>query len=96
MISYIGPIPAYVIPILIVFSIPIIAILTHHQRKMAELMRRDSQAGNGQPQLLDEIRQIQHRLDLMDDKINRLALQADVTNRNVPETPIQQRLKSDA
>lgn len=39
---------APVIPAVFVFMIPIIAILTAHQRKMAELMRKDQQQPNPQ------------------------------------------------
>ena len=51
-----------VIAMLVVFSVPIIAILTAHQRKMAELMR-------SQPQ--HDLR-AQQQIDLMQAQINDL------------------------
>lgn len=47
------PIIALLIPITI-FMIPIVAILTHHQRKMAEMMRH--QQPHGQSNEISEIR----------------------------------------
>jgi hypothetical protein len=41
--------------ILMMFGIPIVAILTSHQRKMAEIMRQQPQADNRLQQQLDSI-----------------------------------------
>lgn len=48
----------FIIPI-IIFSIPIIAILTSHQRKMAELLNR----GPSDPMLGETVRQLQMQVE---------------------------------
>jgi len=66
----------------LVFMIPIVAIaiggliaittmLTNHQRKMAELLRKDMQA---QPGLVDEIRAMRSEMAELRDRVNQQTL----------------------
>ena len=69
-------------PEVMVFLIPIVAIgiggliaittmLTNHQRKMAELLRKDAQA---QPGLVDEIRAMRGEMAELRDRVNQQTL----------------------
>lgn len=68
----------YLIPI-VVFMIPIIAILTTHQRKMAELIHRNPNP-NGEIDALrrevQELKEIVHQQTLAIDNISRYQLPA--------------------
>ncbi len=86
-------IPEVTIPLLavgLIFGIPIIAILTTHQRKMAELIRRS------QPQQVDPM--IQQQLSSMQSQISdmRSMMQDHIINNDRPSTPnsVEQRLNS--
>lgn len=77
--------------LLVVFSIPIVAILTHHQRKMAELMHR------GQPQqVVDPM--VQQQLASMQAQIAdmRSMMQEHIINndRTSQASSVEQRLNS--
>ncbi len=66
-----------------VFGIPIVAILTSHQRKMAELMR-DQQGG---PALLQELQVLRYESAQLRDKVNQMQIQMDtmqLAQRNDP------------
>lgn len=49
-------------PAVVIFMIPIIAILTAHQRKMAELMHRPAQQNPQSDQLAFEVQQMRQAL----------------------------------
>ena len=74
----------------LIFGIPIIAILTTHQRKMAELIHRN------QPQQVDPM--IQQQLASMQSQISdmRSMMQDHIINNDRPSTPnsVEQRLNS--
>lgn len=69
----------FAIPI-IIFMIPIIAILTHHQRKMAELMHGNRVNGNSNGELealrreVQELKEVVHQQTLAIDNISRYQL----------------------
>jgi hypothetical protein len=73
---------------LVVFAIPVVAILTNHQRKMAELIHRN------QPQQVDPM--IQQQLASMQSQISdmRTMMQEHIINNDRPSTPnsVEQRL----
>lgn len=81
---------ALFIPILI-FSIPIIAILTAHQRKMAELFAQQNQIGNS-PELaevrrdLAELKSLVHQQSIAIDNLLTQRSSAAVTERLSPPT----------
>jgi hypothetical protein len=86
-------IPEVLIPltaVALVFGIPIIAILTTHQRKMAELIHRN------QPQQVDPM--IQQQLASMQSQISdmRSMMQDHIINNDRQSTPnsVEQRLNS--
>ena len=73
-----GNILPFAIPI-IIFLIPIIAILTHHQRKMAELMHGSRVNGTGAEidalrREVQELKEIVHQQTLAIDNISRYQL----------------------
>jgi CHASE3 domain sensor protein len=73
--------------ILVVFGIPIIAILTNHQRKMAEIIHRN------QPQLMDPT--TQNQLNHMQNQISemRAMMQEHIINNDRTSTSsVEQRL----
>lgn len=87
-----------VIAMVLIFGIPIIAILTAHQRKMAELFR-----GQNAPQQLDS--NLQYKLDSLQSQVSELKqlMQEHIINSDAPaisaKTPpqvptIEQRLNS--
>lgn len=69
----------FVIPI-IIFMIPIIAILTHHQRKMAELIHGNKGNANTQAEFealrreVQELKEVVHQQTLAIDNISRYQL----------------------
>ncbi len=70
----------FVIPI-VMFMIPIVAILTHHQRKMAELLHGNRQSANlsnaeveGLRREVQEIKQILHEQTIAIDSLKQSAL----------------------
>ncbi len=69
----------FVIPI-IIFMIPIVAILTHHQRKMAELIHGNKGNANTQAEIevlrqeIQELKQVVHQQTLAIDNISRYQL----------------------
>lgn len=84
------------IPI-IIFSIPIIAILTHHQRKMAELMRKDQQ--ENQPPvnaaLYDQLSRISTQLDDVKNQLNQHSIAIDEmqSGRASSDSDVQERIQ---
>lgn len=73
----------YLIPI-IIFMIPIVAILTTHQRKMAELVHRNpAPNSNGEIDALrrevQELKEIVHQQTLAIDNISRYQLPANTS-----------------
>lgn len=68
----------------LVFGIPIVAILTHHQRKMAELMRQQPQVDVNLARQLDAMQaQINELRGLVQDNI----IRNDAPPATLPQTP---------
>ena len=68
-------IAAIVVPIAI-FSIPIVVILTNHQRKMAELIHaRHNDKGDNK--LQERVAQLEHEVTEMKDRMNTSAIEND-------------------
>ena len=61
----------------LVVGIPGIAILTHHQRKMAELIHKNQQTGS-QDEVLARLESMQRQLDAIQGRQNELILQQPV------------------
>ena len=73
--------------LVVVFSIPVVAILTHHQRKMAEIIHRSH------PQQVDP--HIQEQLNMMQAQMAdmRSMMQEHIINRDrTPTASVEQRL----
>jgi len=63
--------------IVMVFGIPIAAILTHHQRKMTELIHGKHQQAQVNPELMHEMASLRHQVAMLQDQVNQLAISAD-------------------
>lgn len=79
-----------IIPILAIglpLMIPIIAILTSHQRKMAELFRSNVVP----PELMHELQALRAEVPVLRERVNEQAIQVDnlmgLAPRRVPSTP---------
>lgn len=64
------------IALIMIFGIPIIAILTSHQRKMAELMR-GNQSNDQNVNLARELQMMREEVRSLKDQVNRQALALD-------------------
>lgn len=64
---------------LMVFGIPIVAILTKHQRQMAELFRKPAvdEAVRGDEALLHEVRALRQELEDVREQLNRQTIALD-------------------
>lgn len=73
-----------IIACMMVFGIPIVAILTSHQRKMAELIhsRHSQEAVN--PQVLAELSQLRMEVARLRDTVNQQVLAADQASSYLP------------
>ncbi|MBL8049244.1 MAG: hypothetical protein JNJ45_11255 [Chthonomonas sp.] len=80
--------PEFIIPlaaVVMIFGIPIVAILTGHQRKMAEIMRGNQTVDNS-AHLAREFQMLREEVRTLRDQVNRQALALD--DRGVqPLTP---------
>ncbi len=78
--------------ILMTFGIPIIAILTHHQRKMAEIIRRQPQSD---PTLWREVEALRTQVTDLRDQVNELIVKTDQTAVLPPPVPsLEERINS--
>lgn len=87
--------PEVLIPlagICLVFGIPLIAILTHHQRKMAEMIHKRQQETVQNPAMLAEITALRQQVANLQDRVNQIAISADTTVTATP--PPTDRLES--
>jgi hypothetical protein len=77
--------------ILISGLVAITAMMSHHQRKMAELYRKDVQS----PQLLDEVRAVRAEVAELRDRVNQQMLMSDQGRPRpaVPQEDVQSRLQ---
>ncbi|MCE9557482.1 MAG: hypothetical protein K8R88_00880 [Armatimonadetes bacterium] len=76
---------------LMILGIPIIAILTAHQRKMAELMHSRGQEQNN-PQLAYELQMLRDEVRGLRDQVNQQALAVD-SFRNATPAVAEQNLQ---
>lgn len=65
----------------LLFMIPIAAILTHHQRKMAEIVRKE-RGGDVAPALLEEIKQLRSEVLSMRTELNANTIAIDNVSSN--------------
>ncbi len=73
-----------IVAILIGGLIAIVTMMTNHQRKMAELLRRDVQQ---QPGLVDEIRAMRSEMADLRDRVNQQTLMIESRPNRPPEVP---------
>src|SRR5690242_8055401 len=78
--------------VMFVFSIPLVAILTSHQRKMAELVRKN----NEDPRLLHEVEALKLQVHQLRHQADDLTVRPDSSPVTVPPPPppysVEQRL----
>lgn len=69
--------------------IAIVAIMTGHQRKMAELMRSgmDNQSGQAVGHLMSEVQALRGQVAQMQDRLNQMTLMLDA-RPNAPALPV--------
>lgn len=81
---------APILGMLVVFSIPLIAILTSHQRKMAELLHR----GQENDRYIAEIHALRREVDELKSLVRRQTqmIETSSTRASVQDSEIQQRL----
>ena len=76
--------PSFVIPlafILLVFGLPIIAVLTDHQRKMAAILHK----GAGNEELINELRAVRAELASLQARVNETTIQVDTINNRMAQ-----------
>ena len=73
-----------ILALLLVFGIPIIAILTAHQQKMAKLIH--GQRAQLDPAVIEEIRSLRMEVSQLQDRVNTLMLDQD-TSRKLAGSP---------
>jgi hypothetical protein len=78
-----------IVAILMVFGIPIIAILTHHQRKMAELIHSRGQDLN--PTVMDEVQRLRSEVQQLRRELHETTIALDDVRRPAPRG-IEQRM----
>ncbi|MCE9557481.1 MAG: hypothetical protein K8R88_00875 [Armatimonadetes bacterium] len=66
-----------IVAILMVFGVPMMAILTHHQRKMAELMHSRANQADAIPQLAGELQMLREEVRSLRDQMNQQILKSD-------------------
>lgn len=68
-----------VLALAVMFGIPVVAILTHHQRKMAELIHGRHNASEDQrvAALLSELQQMRAEMGVLRDRVNAQAIASD-------------------
>jgi hypothetical protein len=86
-----------IVALLLVFGIPIIAILTAHQQKMAKLIH--GQRPQIDPAVIEEIRSLRTEVSQLQDRVNTMMLDQDTARKlaasppPVPQSdPLEQRL----
>jgi hypothetical protein len=71
-----------VVAIVMVFGIPIVAILTHHQRKMAELIHRNHAEVN--PIVVEEVNRLREEVRQLRSQLNETTIALDDARRLRP------------
>ena len=78
-----------VVAIVMVFGIPIVAILTHHQRKMAELIHRNHAEVN--PIVVEEVNRLREEVSQLRSQLNETTIALDDARRLRP-VEVQERI----
>lgn len=82
--------------VLMIFGIPIIAILTKHQQKMAEFMHGKSAENNQVPALYHEVQMLRTEVTKLREQLNEQTLLVDDLRRGLPtESAVSERLSQD-
>lgn len=79
--------PSFVIPlafILLVFGLPIIAVLTDHQRKMAAILHKCA----GNEELINELRAVRAELASLQARVNETTIQVDTINNRMSQSSL--------
>lgn len=84
--------------VLLIFGMPIIAILTKHQQKMAEFMHGRNAENNQVPALYHEVQMLRAEVTKLREQLNEQTLLVDDLRRGITfaETPVAERLNQDA
>jgi len=69
-----------IVAIVMIFGIPIAGILTHHQRKMAEMIHNRNQENN--PQMQSEIHQLRQEVSYLREMLNEQQIALDDLRNN--------------
>ena len=78
-----------VVAIVMVFGIPIVAILTHHQRKRAELIHRNHAEVN--PIVVEEVNRLREEVSQLRSQLNETTIALDEARRLRP-VEVQERI----
>lgn len=83
-----------IVAIMMVFGIPIAAILTHHQRKMAELIHgKQVEAQQLNPAIMHEIQSLRGEVARLRDQVNSQTLEIeDLRSPHIAAQDMSQRL----
>ncbi|QYK53829.1 MAG: hypothetical protein KF824_02790 [Fimbriimonadaceae bacterium] len=83
-----------IVAIMMVFGIPIAAILTHHQRKMAELIHgKQAEAQQMNPAIMHEIQSLRGEVARLRDQVNSQTLELeDLRSPHIAAQDMSQRL----
>lgn len=77
-----------IVAIVMIFGIPMVAILTHHQRKMAELIHRNHAEVN--PMVMDEVNRLRDEVRRLREELHETTIALDDARRVRPS--IEQRV----
>jgi hypothetical protein len=80
---------AAIIACVMVFGIPIVAILTHHQRKMAEIIH--SRAHDINPVVVDEVNRLRGEVDRLRQELHETTIALDDMRRS--PRAVEQRIR---
>ena len=72
------------VAVVLLCGIPIIAILTHHQRKMAELIHRNHNSLN--PAVVDEVNRLRSEVQQLRTELHQTAIALDDARRTSAQT----------
>lgn len=78
-----------IVAILMVFGIPLVAILTHHQRKMAELIHAKRNDVN--PLVMDEVQRLRNEVAQLRTELHEATIALDDLRR--PRTSVEHRIR---
>lgn len=83
--------------VLLIFGMPIIAILTKHQQKMAEFIHGRNAENNQVPALYHEVQMLRAEVTKLREQLNEQTLLVDDLQRGLPsQSTVSERLSQDA